>query len=122
MAGAASDTSEIAKAQRPLKTLSLLIVALAAVATTAVAIPYRSLARRVDRQLESGALLDSVTYYAAPETISVGDPAPTTLGRHLRQESEISLDVDSVPPATIQLAAGKVSAIIDQTNHQSDAA
>lgn len=44
------------------------------VGLTGFAVPYFRLAKRVDQQLAAGAFQHTFTYFAAPETISVGDP------------------------------------------------
>jgi penicillin-binding protein 1B len=83
-----------------------LIVLLAIVA---VAIPYRRLARRVDRQLEGNALA-AVDYYSAPQIISFGDPM---------SPSEAAEDMTrSMGAVRIELSDGRISSIVDATTQR----
>jgi len=75
-----------------------------------VAIPYRKLARRVDKQLASS-LLNTVDYYSASEVISPGDP--------LSPGDVLAAEKRAKGAVRIELANGRVSAIVDVTTGRS---
>ncbi len=80
---------------------------LALLTIVALAIPYRRLARRVDRQL-AGSLLNTVDYYSAPEFISAGDPmSPADVAAATKRAGG---------RVRIQLSNGRVSSMVDATS------
>jgi penicillin-binding protein 1B len=89
-------------------------------ATIALGVVYHRISRRVDERLAAGPFQNAVTYYAAPEVLSVGDAmSPAELTDALKRAginstaSENKVAVQSAIPAEIQFAKGAISSIID---------
>ena len=81
---------------------------------------YHRVSKRVDDRLAAGPFQNAVTYYAAPEVLSVGDAlSPAELADALKRAginstaSENEVAVHSAVPAQIQFAKGAISSIID---------
>ena len=96
----------------------------AAAATLALGVTlgvvYHRISKRVDERLAAGPFQNAVTYYAAPEVLSVGDAvSPAELTDALKRAginstaSENKVAVQSAIPAEIQFAKGAISSIID---------
>jgi penicillin-binding protein 1B len=78
--------------------------------TVALAIPYSRLAHRVDQQL-AGSLLNTIEYYSAPETVSLGDPmSPADLAGAFQHQAQTT---------RIDLSKGRIASIADTTTHRS---
>ena len=99
---------------------SLFVIA----ALVTFAVIYHRVSRQVDERLAAGPFQNAVTYYAAPEVLSVGDAvSPAELAEALKRSginstaTENSVVVHSAVPAEIQFAKGQISAIID-VNHR----
>jgi penicillin-binding protein 1B len=88
-------------------------LALIAALIAAVAIPYCTLSKRVDRQLAMGAFQHTFTYFAAPEIVTVGDPVPSGEVAVLKRSA-----LHSNPPVEIQVSNDAISAIVDLSNHR----
>jgi penicillin-binding protein 1B len=90
----------------------------------AFGVVYHRVSKQVDERLAAGPFQNAVTYYAAPEVVSVGDAvSPAELAEALKRSginstaSENSVVVNSAVPAEIQFAKGQISAIVD-VNHR----
>lgn len=79
----------------------------------AVAIPYYRLSKRVDGQLEAGAFQHTFTYFAAPESVTVGDPVSAQDIATLKRAA-----VHSSAPLEIQVSSGAISSITDLSTHR----
>lgn len=79
----------------------LIVLVLAALA---LSIPYRRLAKRVDRQL-SASLLNEVDYYSAPEVIAPGDPMSPAELAEATKDAHQAVDID--------LSNGRIASIVD---------
>jgi penicillin-binding protein 1B len=97
----------------------LLIAATVALGLT-LGLVYHRISKRVDERLAAGPFQNAVTYYAAPEVLSVGDVmAPAELVEALKRAgvdstvTENSVAVHSALPAEIQFAKGAISSITD---------
>jgi penicillin-binding protein 1B len=95
------------------------LIALDIVAATA----YYRLTKRVDQQLRSGPFQNTLSYFAAPETVSVGDATSAAdlaaalkrAGRSFTADDR-AVSVQSPAPAELQFSGGAVASIIDRTN------
>jgi len=81
---------------------------------------YHRVSTQVDERLAAGPFQNAITYYAAPEVLSVGDAmSPAELTDALRRAgvkstaSENEVAVHSAVQAQIQFAKGAISSIID---------
>ncbi len=91
---------------------------LAAVVASTVA--YYRLSKRVDRQLAAGALGNSLTYFTAPEVLSLGDPMSESdlaaawkrCGYAVMAKGN-ALVAQAPAPVEIHIDKGQISAIID---------
>jgi len=100
--------------------IGVAVLVLAAIVASTVA--YHRLSKRVDRQLATGALGSSLTYLAAPEVLSLGDPmsegdlaaAWKRCGYAVTAKGN-GLVAQSPAPVEIQFDKGQISAIIDRT-------
>jgi penicillin-binding protein 1B len=95
-------------------------------ALAAFTVPYRHLAKRVDDRLAAGPLHRAMSYYGAPETLSVGDTmAPAEVASLLKQAgipvsaTDSSVFVQSHEPVEIQFGKGQVTAITNLTSKTS---
>ncbi len=90
---------------------------------TVGAVAYYRLSKRVDRQLAAGALENSLSYFAAPEVLSLGDPmsaidlaaAWKRCGFSVATKGN-GLVAQSSPPVEVQFNNGQISAIVDLRN------
>jgi penicillin-binding protein 1B len=87
---------------------------------TTFVVAYHRVSRRVDAQLAAGPFHNQVTYYAAPEIVSVGDGmTPTELVEELKRSGINStanqnlVTADSATPAEFQFVKGLISSITD---------
>ena len=87
-------------------------------------IAYHRVSKQVDKRLAAGPFQNAVTYYAAPEAVSVGDAMSLAeLTEALKRSgmaftaNENSVFVHSTVPAEIQFAKGEISSIVD-VNHR----
>jgi penicillin-binding protein 1B len=93
------------------------VFAVAAMVTFGVA--YHRVSKKVDAQLAAGPFQNAVTYYSAPEMVSVGDTmTPAELAGALKRSgigsipTDNSVSVHSAIAAEIQFAKGAISSII----------
>jgi len=89
-------------------------------ATVPIGVVYHRVSRRVDERLAAGPFQSAVTYYAAPEVLSLGDAiTPTELSEALKRAgigsgvSDNEVAVHSAVPAQIQFTKGTISSISD---------
>jgi hypothetical protein len=94
------------------------VILIAALVTFGVG--YHRISKQVDERLAAGPFQNAVTYYAAPEVVSVGDAvSPAELTEALKRSginstaNENSVVVHSAVPVEIQFAKGAISSIID---------
>src|SRR5579863_9362737 len=85
-----------------------LVVALDVALIIAVTIPYYRLAKRVDRQLAAGAFQHALTYFAAPEIVTVGDPVTAAEFAAMKGSA-----AHSSAPVELQISNGAISSITD---------
>jgi penicillin-binding protein 1B len=84
---------------------------------------YYRLTKRVDQELRSGPFQNTLSYFAAPETVSLGDSMSATdmaaalkrAGRNFTAKDS-AVVVQSPAPVEIQFGGGAVSSIVDLTN------
>lgn len=86
----------------------------------AFGIAYHRVSKQVDAQLAAGPFRHEVTYYAAPEAVSVGDAVnPSELAEALKRAgigstaTEGSIRAHSAIPVEIQFAKGVITSIVD---------
>jgi penicillin-binding protein 1B len=83
-------------------------------------VAYHKVSKEIDAELAAGPFQSTVTYYAAPVVVSVGDAmTPAELSEALKRAgvgstvSDNSVAAHSAIPAEIQFAKGAVSSIVD---------
>jgi penicillin-binding protein 1B len=93
--------------------------------TIAIAIPYRRLARRVDRQL-ANPLLKTLDYYSASEIVAPGDPiTPSDFAVSLKRagysftQNDQKVVIPAPKPIEIAFEKGRVTSIVDVTSRRS---
>lgn len=91
------------------KPITISVVVSVIASLTLFAVVYHGLSKRVDRELEAGPLQHTFSYFAAPEILSLGDPAPTSAGNGVSLHSGTT---------HIQVANGAISAIVDLANRR----
>jgi penicillin-binding protein 1B len=91
--------------------------------TVMLGVVYHRVSKQVDERLAAGPFQNAVTYYAAPEAVSVGDAMSSAeLTEALKRSAvpftgnENSVVVHSAVPAEIQFSKGEISSIVD-VNH-----
>ena len=104
--------------------ISVAVLLLAA--TTISTIAYIKLSRLVDRQLATGDLLNTLSYYSSPEVLSPGDPlSPADVGGSLKRAglsvmaSGKGLVVQASSPVEIQFDKGQIASIVDLATRRS---
>jgi penicillin-binding protein 1B len=112
----------------PRTTIQWVLVAISALLLAAIivfGVIYYRLSKRVDRQLAAGPFSNSLSYYAAPETLSVGDAMPlgdvaATLkraGLPFRTDTN-ALVVQAATPFEIRFAGGGIASIVSLSNRR----
>ena len=76
---------------------------------------YHRLSSRLDRAIEAGPFQHTLSYFAAPEILSLGDPSPTAeLGTALKNTVVVHAG-----QSEIRFKNGRVSSIVDLVNRRS---
>jgi penicillin-binding protein 1B len=101
-------------------TAGVFVIAATIALGVTLGVTYHRVSKRVDERLTAGPFQNAVTYYAAPEVLSVGDAmSPAELTDALKRAginstvNENEVAVHSAVPAEIQFAKGALSSIID---------
>ncbi len=101
-------------------TAGVLVIAATVALGVTLGVTYHGVSKRVDERLAAGPFQNAVTYYAAPEALSVGDAtSPAELAEALKRAgidstaTENEVAVHSAVPAQIQFAKGAISSILD---------
>jgi penicillin-binding protein 1B len=90
-----------------------IVAALVVAVIIAFTIPYYRLAKRVDRQLAAGAFQHTLTFFAAPEIVTVGDPVTAAEGAAMNRFA-----AHSSVPVELQVSNGAISSITDLSTHR----
>lgn len=112
--------------QKVLQWMGVSIGAPTLLAAALCIVPYVRAAKQVNKRLRAGLFQNAISYYAAPETLSVGDPVnPQGLGDTLKRaglDYAVHRDVFTVVsgrPIAIKLKGGSISSIMDTSGHTS---